>query len=167
MPILRAGPFGSVNDITQRYFQDEPDDPTLEIVPINCANKTTSRWTWGLYAFADKTINEEGDTTVEVEEYQFGGAGTVESTGGDFGSFARIVFMYQATEDWNLNGTITEEDGSFYQLTQNGVVIDSGEILDEDLSTVTLPSSGAVPIRVSMSTTGLTLANLIIDYDIN
>jgi hypothetical protein len=166
MPILRAGPFGSVNDITQRYFQDEPDDPTGEIVPINCANKTTTRWVWGLHAFADGTINEEGDIRVDVDEYQFGGSGQVQSNGGDFGSFAQISFMYQATEEWSMNGTVTDTDGysCFFRQGNNSGFIPWNE---PDISKLVFPVSGAVPVWIRISNTSLTFEEVTIDYDIN
>jgi hypothetical protein len=172
MPILRAGPFGQRDgDEDKKYFQLEPDEPTVLIQPINCANKSTTRWVWGCHELAQGQIDDE-ESNIIVNEYSFEGSGTVTYPSGEgtFNNGVSVSFGYQATEDFTINGTASTSDGDPAALTyriRKYNETTSGQITDGDLAEVTLPASGGTPIFVTFSADDEAGGECEITYDIN
>jgi hypothetical protein len=184
MAILRAGPFASSSD----SFLNEPVNPSASIVPVNCANDTSSSaWPWGYVANTSQVITNhtgweqtpsgESPTNTTTE----GSSEELETlTGSSFSKSLSVNtnleasvsvslrFTYQAFIDFditvNYSGSVSSGGPSII-VRDGGSSSDTGSFSETE--TITLPRA-VKPASVSVSLTSQATGYPYADYpDVN
>ena len=134
MAILRAGPFASSSD----SFLDEPVTPSVSIVPVNCANDTSSSaWPWKYNDDVIKILETHtgcetsgGGENVPTTSTSNTTTVSTETATGDFSITSSassnlittmtttLSFYYQAAQSFQIKVTyngLATGDGTLYQ----------------------------------------------------
>jgi hypothetical protein len=146
MAIRRAGPFASSTD----SFLDEPETPTIDTLPVNCA---MSDWVNDSWRAAKRIVIDDFFDPTNTVTYEEGP--TLEATfsnpgGANFGA-AAIEFTYQAAEEtsFTLTYSATGTDPIVSVVIDNsGVFSDTDPSSISGTETITLPAT-VVPLRVN------------------
>lgn len=152
MAILRAGPWGRINDPRQNVWTDFEQEPTA--FPVNCAKNDWTNQVWGAVYEKNAFFPDE-----EFAEYGLAGLGENVTVVSPFYPAIVFTFCYQATQpfDVNFNWSFTDSNLLFPTLSWDYQTMEG----NSDGFFITPQDSGTEVIPLPASTFGF--VNAIVD----